>query len=231
MLESTDPWALVRSIPQSQTVSADEISLWSVALDQPTAVVSELRRLLAPNECLRAERYFLERDKRRFIVARGTMRLILGTLIGSDPERLVIEYGAEGKPSLAESSLNFNLSHAHEQTVLAVAWQREIGVDIEFIRPVQDMQQIARKYFSPNEYASLLSLPPSERLIAFFKCWSRKEAFIKALGKGLTFPLDQFDVSLKPDEPARLIAVRNEIMAANRWSVRDITRGSAYVGR
>ncbi len=143
-------------------------------------------------------------------------------------------YTTYGKPLLADetgaSGLRFNLTHSHGLALLAVTRGREIGVDVERIRDNLEGEKLAERFFSPREVAALRSLPPELRREAFFHCWTRKEAYIKAVGKGLSLPLDQFDVTLHPGEPAALLATRHDSEEAQRWSMRSLAPGEGYVG-
>jgi 4'-phosphopantetheinyl transferase len=208
-----DPlWAIPPTVP---SLVHDVVHVWRVALDVSTAQVERLRRLLSSDESQRADRFHLARDRRRFIVARGLLRLILSRYLQLHPSTLQFAYTAFGKPFLAQGTegelLNFNVSHSDELALIACTRGRAIGVDIESIRPTIEYEQIAARYFSPTEYAHLCTLPLELRVRAFFRCWTRKEAYIKAHGAGLSVPLDRFAVSLVPGEPARLLYTRSMI--------------------
>jgi 4'-phosphopantetheinyl transferase len=165
-------------------------------------------------------------------MARATLRLLLGRYLDSDPARLRFCYGAHDKPALAPESggdsPRFNVSHSHGLALIALTRSREIGVDLEQIRPEIALENIARRFFSQAEVATLFALPPRERGEAFFACWTRKEAYIKAKGGGLTIPLDQFDVSLGRGKPAAILSTRWDPTEACRWSLRDLYPGPGY---
>jgi 4'-phosphopantetheinyl transferase len=147
--------------------------------------------------------------------------MILSRYLDAEPAQLQFAFGSRGKPYLAgifkDGGIRFNMSDSQDLALIALTRGREIGVDLEQIRPVSDIEQIVERYFSPIEISVFLSLPPDERLEAFFNGWTRKEAFVKALGEGLARPLDEFDVTLGPDEPARLIQIRDAPQEATRW--------------
>jgi 4'-phosphopantetheinyl transferase len=197
--------------------------------------VQRLVETLAPDECLRAERFHFERDRRRFIVGRGVLRTILGRYLGLEPNHLQFCYGPRGKPALAGIStrpnawLCFNLAHSQNLALYAVTCERELGVDIECIHAIPDAEQIAARYFSAHENAGLRSLPANQKQEAFFNCWTRKEAYIKAIGDGLAQPLAEFDVALAPGEPARLLRIKDNAQAAARWSIQALTPAPGYV--
>ncbi|MDQ4075086.1 MAG: 4'-phosphopantetheinyl transferase superfamily protein [Chloroflexota bacterium] len=211
----------------------DEVHVWRASLDLPLPRVVELRRVLATEEMERADRFIFERDRRHFTVARGILRLLLGRYLGRAPDTLQFQYSAYGKPALAgrpeRHNLHFNLSHSGSLVLYAVTRDREVGVDVEQSTRDVDHEQLARRFFSSIENAALGALPPHQRPEAFFHCWTRKEAYIKAIGEGLSFPLDQFDVSLVPSEPARLLGNRRDPEEVTRWSLRRLLPGPGYV--
>jgi 4'-phosphopantetheinyl transferase len=184
----------------------EEIHVWQAWLDRDAEAVKRLELTLSPDEIARANRFHFEKDKRHYIVGRGLLRELLANYLGEDPKRLEFAYGEYGKPSLAgaqaSSGLSFNLSHSAGLAVYAFAKNRNLGIDAERIKPDFVSEDIARRYFSPREVDDLFSLPPTERPEAFFRCWTRKEAYLKARGAGLQIPLDSFSVSLLPGQPA-----------------------------
>ena len=177
--------------------------------------------LLDTSERERAARFYFDRDRRRFIAAHASMRVVLGRCLDRPPQSLRFTAGSNNKPRLVDPplDLHFNLSHAGERALLALTLGHEIGVDIEEERPIE-MLELARRYFAPAEADELLALPPSEQRSAFFRCWTRKESFIKALGDGLAFPLDGFEVSLtKEDVPQLLRGCHAAPHALQRWRI------------
>jgi len=218
--------------PEILTLGSNEVHVWRIGLEQPASQIEGLRQIVAPDELSRAEAFFFPRDRDRFIAARAVLRIILSRYLKRDPRQLRFCYSTYGKPSLAEECggdwLRFNVAHSHQIALIAVAIGRELGVDIEYIRPQVVEEQIAERFFSPREVAALRALPASQQAEAFFNCWTRKEAYIKARGEGLSLPLDQFDVSLVPGEPARLLSVHGDPQEASRWSLRELTPGPGY---
>src|SRR6266550_603204 len=160
--------------------------------------------LLSDAERHRARRFAFDRDARRFIVARARLRELLAARLGVGAESIELEYGAHGKPALsrrfAGSALHFNLSHCDDVAAYAFAYGHAIGIDLEAVRVITDADDIAARYFSPRENTTYRTLNPRDRPLGFFNCWTRKEAFVKALGDGLSIPLDRFDVTLAPGE-------------------------------
>jgi 4'-phosphopantetheinyl transferase len=213
----------------AERLDGGEVRVWSAHLDRLPAAL--LARSLSADEQERARRFHFERDRRRFAAARGLLRHLLGGYLGLDPARLRLRYGPWGKPSLAEDEgLRFNVSHSGGRALLAFAWRLDVGVDVERIRPVPEAEDLARRYFSPREGADLLRLAEGERQAAFFRCWTRKEAFVKATGDGLSRPLAAFDVTLAPGEPARLLRVDGEPDAARRFWIEDVSPAPDFAG-
>jgi 4'-phosphopantetheinyl transferase len=216
--------------PDVLATARDEVHVWRLALDLPPLKVEGLAHVLAPDEQERAGRFYQARDSKRFITGRGTLRTLLGRYLGVEPACLAFCYGPQGKPALPEErSLRFNLAHSQDLALLAVTEGREVGIDLERVRPMADADQIITRFFSPHERAEFLALPEPERLVAFFRGWTRKEAYIKARGLGLAMPLDAFDVALAPGEPSRLLRVEGAPDEPGRWSFRDLEPGPGFL--
>lgn len=220
--------------PHPPSLTNDEVHVWRIALDVGAPLLSYLRKILAENEQQRADRFHFEKDRRHFTAGRGALRILLAGYLARRPEEVRFAYSNYGKPRLADEdnkgNLRFNLTHSHGLALLAVTRGREIGVDVERLREMQhDGEPLAERFFSPREAAVLRSLPTRLRREAFFRCWTSKEAYIKAQGKGLSLPLDQFDVSLHPDEPAALLATQHDPQEARRWSLRSLFPSEGYV--
>lgn len=173
---------------------------------------------LSPDEAARAARFHFVRDRDRFVLARAGVRRVLGALLSTPPASLAFVYGASGKPALAqETGLHFNLSHTADHAALAVADGFALGIDIEQPRTIDP--GVAERFFAPNENAALRQTPPSAWNAAFFRCWTRKEAYVKAVGDGLLIPLDSFEVSLAADAPAVFHRVGDDKAEAARWQL------------
>lgn len=217
--------------PPPRPVLEGAVHVWCAPLDPAPEAVLHYRTLLAPDERTRADRFRFDQHRRHFTVARGILRTLLGRYLDVDPRRVEFGYGSHGKPSLggsfADSGLQFNVSHSGELALYAVSLGRELGVDIEHVHPMDDAVEIAERFFSASENVVFRSLPATAREEAFFNCWTRKEAYIKAVGEGLSFPLHAFDVSLAPGEPARLLGARDAEQAA-RWTLRGLDPAPGY---
>ena len=165
--------------------------------------------VLSPDERGRADRFLVPRDRHRFVARRAQLRRLLGERLGVPPAIVCLAVGAHGKPVLAppfdQSGITFNLSHSGDLTLYGFASRTSIGVDVEAIRIVDDADRIAAFAFSQREYATYQRLSAADKTVGFLNCWTRKEAFVKAIGSGLSHPLDTFDVSLVPGEPPRLL--------------------------
>ena len=189
---------------------------------------------LSSDEQMRAERFRFDREWRRFIVGRGTLRIILGRYLNLSPEEVEFEYRPNGKPVLSagllHTTLCFNLSHSGEMLLLAVTYDRAVGVDIESINLDLDVETLAERFFSPAERAELQARPADRRLASFFSGWTRKEAYLKARGEGLTYPLDQFSVSMDCDQPAKLLDVKDDPRELSRWSFHTLAPAPGYIG-
>jgi 4'-phosphopantetheinyl transferase len=208
----------------------DEVHIWLADLDQHSA--DTLKSQLAEDEVVRAERFHVEKDRKHYIVARALLRKVLAAYLAATAEQLRFNYGGKGKPSLAgieKSLLNFNLAHSHGKAIYAFSRGRELGVDLEFIREDFGEKEIAERFFSPGEIAAFRNVPADLTKQAFFNCWTRKEAYIKARGEGLSMPLDVFDVSLLPGEPAALLRNHKEPAEVRRWSMQSLSVPDGYV--
>jgi 4'-phosphopantetheinyl transferase len=211
------------------SLGADEVHVWRVHVGRTAA---EHASVLDADERRRADAFRLDRDRDRYVVTRGVLRMVLGRYLDRDPRRLRFCHGAHQKPALAhpgrDGSIRFNVAHSADLALVAVAWDREIGVDVERIRTGLAIDELAHHVFSPREVATLLSLTGAQRIRAFFDGWTRKEAYVKARGTGLARALTDFDVSLAPGEPARLLADRADPAETARWSLRDLPVGVGY---
>jgi 4'-phosphopantetheinyl transferase len=208
-------------------VSADPraIDVWTVSFDAPAGASS--LALLSADERVRAGRYAFERDRRAFVHTRAALRTILGTYLAQSPEAIAFVYGERGKPRLAgPGGPRFNVSHKAAVALLAFSADCEVGIDVERIVTLDDRDAIAKRYFAPRECAELAALPEAGRDLAFYRCWTRKEAFIKATGEGLSARLDSFCVSLAPGEPARVVAIDED--DAGAWTLHDLAVPPGY---
>jgi len=207
------------------------VHVWHAALEPPDVRWQELAATLAPDERERVARLRPGPHRRRFVAGRGLLRVILGAYLGSDPGRVPLAYGAAGKPHLAgtAAALAFNLSHSDGLAVCAVAVDREVGIDVERLRPIPDMLEIAACCFSARERAFLAWLDDAERVGAFFRAWTRKEAWLKATGCGLPLGPERVEVTMAAGEPPRLLGVAGLADAPRRWSLHDLFLRPGYV--
>jgi medium-chain acyl-[acyl-carrier-protein] hydrolase len=220
--------------PAPPRLKEGDVHVWRLPLDQSAESSTYLRSLLSADEEERERRLRFPRDRERFVVCRGLLRVLLGRYLSRQPGRLHFAYGAHGKPVLADGAavggLRFNVAHSEGLALVAVARGREVGVDLERVRPEMTTEQMAASCFSPRELEALRALPRPLRAEAFFRCWTRKEAYLKATGTGLSLGLDRFDVTLRPGEPAALLANRDDPDEVRRWSLSDLQPGPGFVG-
>lgn len=220
--------------PDEITLGQREVHVWRAALEVEATIVSRMHELLSADERARAERFHFTIDRRHFIVARAQLRMILSRYINIAPAEVRFVYSEHGKPMLASGNnqsgkIKFNLTHSAGVALLAFTRAGEIGVDLERIRPEITGDDIARRFFSTAEVACLERLPAAARQTAFFDCWTRKEAFVKAKEIGLSLSLDQFDVTLAPEEPAALLRTGWDADEVSRWSLKALDVGPGYV--
>ena len=225
----------VEQAPQARPAHGTEgIEVVVIRLDVGAEAVRRSIAVLSKTERHRAARMAFDRDRRRFVVARARLRELLAARLATRPDSIELTYGPHGKPAVApgsaDSDLRFNVSHSNDVAVYAFASGREVGIDVEAVRAIRDADDIAARFFSHRENEAYLALDPRDKTIGFFNCWTRKEAFIKALGEGLYHPLDCFDVSLAPDESARILRVKNTPGDECGWRMESISPAPGFVG-
>jgi 4'-phosphopantetheinyl transferase len=213
-----------------QRISHDQVDLWWENIDSHEAGIPELWRILTEEERSRAQRFRLEKHQRRFILRHGMLREILGRYLEMAPEEVRLRNGPGGKPAVAgeDPMIRFNLSDSGGYALYAVARGREVGVDVEVIRSKPKAAALMNRFFSANEKAAFQKLGADEQVSAFFAGWTRKEAYVKAIGKGLRFSLDRFDVSLKSGDQNALLNVAGAFKETSRWLLRDIDLGPDF---
>lgn len=212
--------------PVDVQLDSRRVDVWRVFLDLKPDPVQRMESTLSADELQRAAKFHFDKDRRRYLAAHASLRGILARYLQCKPRVLKFSANEYGKPFLPEHSVEFNLSHSGDYALIAVARGRKVGVDIELIREDIELENLAARYFSPREVSELTALSPEQRTRGFFKCWTRKEAYIKAQGLGLSLPLDSFDVSL--GEPAALRATHPNADEAARWSLRSLEVESNY---
>jgi 4'-phosphopantetheinyl transferase len=217
------PWDLKES----------EVRVWIAQTDLPEKSIERLRRLLDRQERARASRFRFDRDRNAFVAARGALRTLLGRYLGERPERVRFEYGPYGKPTLASEwsthRLHFNLSHTDTIALFAFSVSAELGIDVERVRPLADIEDVAKRFFSKAEIAALSRVPARSRERAFFAFWTAKEAYIKGIGHGLSMPLDRFAVSLSPSEGPIRLRVLDADAAAPLWRIHRFEPSPSFV--
>jgi len=218
--------------PAFLKLAAPEVHVWQAGLDFEPGVLAQLHTTLAGDEQARAARFHFQKDQNHYIAARGILRSILGRYLLLEPGQIAFEYNSHGKPALIRdlngADLRFNVSHSHGLALFAFNLGRDIGVDVESLRPDFATDEIAARFFAPQEVAVLSSIANPDRARAFFNCWTRKEAFVKARGVGISLGLDQFVVSLAPGEPAALLHANDDAEAAKRWMIREFDVGPEF---
>ena len=218
--------------PEKLILPSNAVHVWRASLHVSASYLCIFENTLTADERVRAERFYFQEHREHFIAGRGLLRNILSRYLGREPEQLRFCYNSYGKPALTEESgaagLRFNLSHSHDMALYAVTHDREIGIDIEHFRPDVEAEKLAERFFSPREAAVLRALPEDLRKEGFFNCWTRKEAYIKAGGKGMSIPLSAFDVSLTPGEPAALLRSQNPPQETSRWSLQALDPAPGY---
>jgi 4'-phosphopantetheinyl transferase len=231
MAEFLSTW---KSPPAEINLSGDEVHLWRINVMEMAGMNEAYSPVLSTGELERAERFHFNKDRKRFMVSHDSLRQLLGRYLDLTPDKIAFGFGEQGKPNLDpvphNDGLRFNLSHSGAIVLIAVTRNCEVGVDVEKIRPDIELERLAQRFFSPGEVKSLSALPDDQKLPAFFRCWTRKEAYIKGRGEGLSIPLDQFEVSLEPDAEAELLATQDDPQEVSRWSLYNIEPGQDYLG-
>jgi 4'-phosphopantetheinyl transferase len=229
MTVTSQPWRLPHD---DMTLSARDVHVWRASLSVSETRLADFHAVLADDELARAARFRNPLHSAYYTVGRGVLRILLGRYLHRKPQDIRFAYTDYGKPFIdieePAATLRFNLSHSQDLALYAFTQQREIGIDIEYIRPLPSRDQIAKQFFSPNENQALRALPAAQQAIGFFNCWTRKEAYIKAHGEGLSLPLNQFDVNLAPGEPAALLETRVASDHAERWTLHALRPGANY---
>lgn len=219
--------------PAEFKISGNEVHVWRASLDQNEATMAGLWELLTPDERQRAQRYCFKKGQQQFVVARGVLRQIISLYTKLSPAALKLTSNSYGRPALSADSnpteIEFNLSHSGNMVLYAFSRGRAVGIDIEMVKKEVATLSIAENFFSPDEVTALKAVPEDMHAVAFFNCWTRKEAYIKALGEGLSHPLQNFSVSLAPHEEAALLSVMGDPSEAARWKIYALEPGAGYV--
>jgi len=214
-------------LTKMDATTSERIQLIFTRLTAPREFADHLYDLLSSDERARAASFRFENHHRRFIVARGLLRIALGKFLNVAAATVRFRYSEFGKPAIVDGpQIRFNVSHSEDMVLYGFGMDHDIGVDIEHIRPMEDSESIASRFFCAEECSDLLTVASDRRTKAFFDCWTRKEAFIKAIGEGLSFPLNRFQVTLHPEEPARFVSIdgRTDV----QWSLHDVAPSEHY---
>jgi 4'-phosphopantetheinyl transferase len=230
--------------PDRSALDNRQVHLWIVRLEASEDNFERSLSWLSADETARAKRFYFDRHRHAFVLGRAALRALLANYLGLEPAKLAFVYGAQGKPALAPTlkpalapalkndacSLRFNVSNSGNLAAYAFTIGCEIGVDVEQHRALHDFENIAHRFFSPEETADLLELPATEKNSAFFNCWARKESYIKAMGGGLSIPLDSFQVTLRPGSAARMVSIAGSHEAAQGWTLHEFTPAADFAG-
>jgi 4'-phosphopantetheinyl transferase len=206
-----------RSAPAQLQLTPGDVHLWRWRLDRVPEVPG-----LAADEQLRADRFRFDRDRQSFVAARSGMRKILGRYLNQDAAAIEFTYGSHGKPFLADGAIAFNLSHSGDWALLAVARDRAVGVDIERIKPMAELEKLTARFLMAAEHERIVRLPEADRLLAFFRTWTCKEAYLKATGEGLG-QLKSLEVAVQPEVPVQLLS-------PSGWTLLELVPEVGYVG-
>jgi 4'-phosphopantetheinyl transferase len=211
---------------KTQSLTSGDVHIWCIPLKQPLSRVQELSQLLSEDEKFRVRRFRFEKDQHAFAVRRGLLRKILGDYLDTDPSKIQFFYGEHGKPEIintfGNANIHFNLSHSGSLILFALTLYQRIGVDIEYIHDVPEINQIAGIILSEIEYHIFQMLPEEDKKEAFFHYWTCKEAITKAIGIGLSLPPNSITTSIFPAEPARLIRFKGDKKLASSWFVQSL---------
>src|SRR5215831_1823103 len=221
-----------RDVPCNLNLPAGEVHVWHARLSLSTADLSKLRGSLSPEEQDRAGRFRSEHDRMRFVLGRIVARSVLGHCLQQPAADVRLTLDHSGKPVVAspsETPIHFNISHSGDYVLFALARDRRVGVDVEQIRETKDLNEIAAQFFSKIEYSRLLTVPERLRTESFYRCWTMKEAYLKADGNGFRLPMDSFDVAFLPGEMPRLLETRFDHVDARRWCFYELDLGSFYL--
>ena len=220
--------------PNKCLLKDNEVHIWRASLNLQLQEVNKLRNTLSSEEMVKASRFKSYEDRDRFIVSKGILRTILGSYLNTNPTRLEFEYNEHGKPfiknTLDTNNIHFNASHSRNIALYALTIKREIGIDVEYLRSKIEFERIARRFFSEKEFSMLISQPSESRLELFFDCWTLKEAYIKAVGGGLSIPLNRFEVTLKPGGTPKILEINGSHVEASHWSLYSLSPAPNYRG-
>jgi 4'-phosphopantetheinyl transferase len=217
---------------QPKPLEEGEVQLWIAPLGPAPDKLSFFKSILSVDEQARVKRFHKTVDADRFVAGRGTLRSLLAAYLAMEPNRLEFTYDPFGKPRLTGKAafISFSVSHCEDCGLLGFVRRHRIGVDLERVREGMNVEELAQRFFSANELRKLRSLPPAQQKEAFYRAWTRKEAYLKARGEGLSYGLDRVEVSLAPDEPAMILSAADDPGISQRWAVQHLLPRPGYVG-
>ncbi|MDJ0556871.1 MAG: 4'-phosphopantetheinyl transferase superfamily protein [Microcoleaceae cyanobacterium MO_207.B10] len=211
-------------------LSGNTIHIWRANLKLPPPQIETLSKTLSSDEIERANQFYFEKDKHNFIVARATLRKILSLYLNLEPSQLKFTYSERGKPTLSiPTSILFNLSHSQDLALYAITKVNSIGIDLEYIRPMNDAKSLAKRFFSAQEYKFISQLLPQQQQETFFKIWTCKEAYLKATGEGLAGGLEKVEVSTTPDQPIHFLSINENAKEASGWYLHQFVPEPNYI--
>ncbi len=210
-------------------ISRNEIHIYRSSLESTAEKLKEFELLLSPDELQKAYRYKFEKDRDHYITGRALLRSILGKYLNQAPDEIIFCYSDKGKPIMKNSNIKFNLAHSGGKAVFAFSENAEVGIDIEYMRELPDALEIAKRFFSDEEFNEFLKVSEDEIREAFFNCWTRKEAFIKAVGEGLSYPLKDFTVTLIPGVNPEIKWIKDKVDEVIEWNLVNIESDQDYI--
>lgn len=207
----------------TQPLTGSDLHIWSAALSGSADDLEHFHSLLAVDEKARAERFYFERDRDRYIVGRGILRTLLASYLNMEASKIPIAYGPHRKPVLqlsqTDKTLHFNLAHSNEWAAYVFGWDRPVGIDLEHIRPLPDVDDLVQRFFSPRESTLIRSLSGGQKWDSFFQIWTCKEAILKAYGSGLTTPLDQFEIFVGAEGAVTTTSLTEDSAQLANWKI------------
>jgi 4'-phosphopantetheinyl transferase len=220
--------------PEEIRLESGQLHLWAAALNEFVDGAAKLGDLLSSAEQSRAQKFKFAEDRARYVIRRGLLRLILSRYLAQLPSAIEFQQGPHGKPELrseiAGTPMFFNTSHSAQVAVFAITSSCPVGVDVERILEIPEIEAIARRFFPTRETQVLMTLPPDSRLKAFYACWTRKEAFLKATGKGIAESLATVEVTLAPEDQPEVLSVAGDPRAREEWQLQPFSPATGYVG-
>jgi 4'-phosphopantetheinyl transferase len=212
-----------------RNIPPDEIHIYQTNLDKSPAEINNFKKLMSVDELQKAARFKFDIDRNNYITGRGFLRTILSQYLNTSPEDIMFSYAEKGKPYVKDIEIKFNLSHSKNYAVYAIALNTEVGIDIEYLKNIPDAYDISERFFSEEEREELKKMNEDRISLAFLNCWTRKEAFIKAVGEGLSYPLADFSVSISPGSEPGILWIKKNINEVKEWTLYNIKTDQSYI--